>query len=279
MKIHHLRSATFIIELGKEFILVDPMLSKKGELLPFAVLKHKARRNPTVELPGNASELLDKVTHCVITHCQKKHLDHLDNAGEDLLRGKNIPVTCHTSDKQYLVGRGINVVNAISHWKAVDFLGGKITAVPAQHGYGWVHKIMANGIGFHIEMDNEPSIYISGDTVLTSDVKKALRDLKPDIAVVACGYASIDIGKPILMSLEDILEFSRLAPKLVFANHLEALNHCAMTRSHLDESLRWHGLSGKTWMPDDGDSTFVDKECQWPQGANLVPDPAMQQGS
>ncbi len=265
MKIHHLRNATFIIELGKEFIIVDPMLSKKGELLPFAVLKHKARRNPTVELPVNASALLDKVTHCLITHCQKKHLDHLDIAGEKFLRSRNIPVTCHTSDTDYLLKRGMNVVNGISHWTAMGFLGGEITAVPAQHGHGWIHKVMANGIGFHIEMDNEPSIYISGDTVLTDDVKKALHELKPDIAVVACGYASVDVGKPILMSLEEILEFSRLAPKLVFANHLESLNHCRMTRDHLGNSLQQHGLARKTWMPDDGDSTMVGKESQWQQ--------------
>jgi len=263
MQIHHLRNATFIIEAGKEFILVDPMLSKKGALLPFAVIKHKARRNPTVDLPVNAHALLEKVTHCVITHCQKKHLDHLDFAGERLLRAKNIPVTCHTSDEKYLKDRGINVVNAITHWQAADFLGGQITAVPAQHGHGWVHKLMANGIGFHIEFENDPSIYISGDTVLTDDVKNALQELKPDIAVLACGYASIDLGKPILMSLEEILEFSRLAPKLVFANHLEALNHCKMTRGHLSGELFDNNLAEKTWMPNDGESTRVNTQCQW----------------
>lgn len=263
MQIHHLRNATFIIESGKHVILVDPMLSKKGAIVPFAVVKHKARRNPTVELPENAKALLKKVTHCVITHCQKKHLDHLDMAGENFLRKHNIPVTCHNDDKDYLLGRGINVVKAISPWRATGFLGGTITAVPAQHGHGWIHKLMANGIGFHIELENEPSIYISGDTVLTSDVKRALHELRPDIAVVACGYASVDLGKPILMSLEEILEFSRLAPRLVFANHLESLNHCQMTRMHLDNALRQNGLRNKTWMPDDGQSVSVNQESQW----------------
>lgn len=267
MKIHHIRNATFVIEAGKEFILIDPMLSKKNKLLPFAVLKHKAKRNPTVELPDNTEALLSKVTHCLITHCQRKHLDHLDNAGEEFLRERSIPITCSIDDKDYLLKRGLKVTKAIKEWQPSEFLGGKITAIPAQHGHGWVHKIMANGIGFQIELSEEPSIYISGDTVLTNDVKRALTELKPDIAVVASGYASIDIGKPILMSLEEIIEFTQLAPNLVFSNHLESLNHCKMTRSHLRDALQEKSLLEKTWMPDDGDNITAlcpkDQPIKW----------------
>jgi L-ascorbate metabolism protein UlaG (beta-lactamase superfamily) len=35
MKIHHLRNATFVIESGDHYILIDPMLSQKGELPSF----------------------------------------------------------------------------------------------------------------------------------------------------------------------------------------------------------------------------------------------------
>ena len=37
MKIHQLRNATFIIESGSNHILVDPMLSEKGNLPTFTV--------------------------------------------------------------------------------------------------------------------------------------------------------------------------------------------------------------------------------------------------
>jgi L-ascorbate metabolism protein UlaG (beta-lactamase superfamily) len=87
MKIHHLRNATFIIEVGKCHILIDPMLSEKGKLPPFAWFRHKPERNPIVLLPDNAPDILGKVTHCLITHSQKfgikalQHTDHLDPAG------------------------------------------------------------------------------------------------------------------------------------------------------------------------------------------------------
>jgi len=38
MKIHHLRNATFVIESGTHFILIDPMLIEKGKLAPFSII-------------------------------------------------------------------------------------------------------------------------------------------------------------------------------------------------------------------------------------------------
>lgn len=70
MKIHHIRNATFVIETTEQHILIDPMLSDKGALPAFAHFRHTSKRNPTVPLPDNAKELLEKVTHCLITHSQ-----------------------------------------------------------------------------------------------------------------------------------------------------------------------------------------------------------------
>lgn len=260
MKIHHLRSATFIIESGEHFILIDPMLGKKGSLPPFSVIKAKAAKNPTVELPKNAQELLNKVTHCLITHSQTfgikalQHGDHLDAEGERLLCSANIPVATPAKDKSYLEKYGLTVNWGIEDWQSIDFLGGKLTAVPAQHGHGWIHKVMANGVGFFLQLPNEPSIYISGDTVLTDDVKQALMELKPDITVVAAGRAQMDVGQPLLMSTDEVMEFIRLSPNKVIANHMEALNHCAVTRPILKESLRKNELLEKVLIPEDGQS-------------------------
>ncbi|MFA0027685.1 hypothetical protein BCS96_00280 [Vibrio breoganii] len=45
-------------------------------------------------------------------------------------------------------------------------MGGQITAIHAQHGHSWIHKAMANGCGFFLQLPN-----ISGDTVLTPDAE------------------------------------------------------------------------------------------------------------
>jgi len=57
---HHLRNATFIIESQNGaskniFILIDPMLGKKGSIPPFAIFKHKLQKNniPVASLKMN----------------------------------------------------------------------------------------------------------------------------------------------------------------------------------------------------------------------------------
>ncbi|MCL1092758.1 MBL fold metallo-hydrolase [Shewanella kaireitica] len=263
MKIHHLRSATFIIESGENFILVDPMLGAKGTIPPFSVLRFKAQKNPTVDLPTNADNLLNKVTHTILTHSQTfgfkplQHADHLDPAGEQFLVSRSIPVTTPAKDKAYLEKYGITVANGVDDWQTIDFLGGKITAVPAQHGHGWIHKVMANGSGFFVELPNEPSIYISGDTVLTADVRRALTELQPDITVVAAGEAQMDVGQPLLMSTSEILEFVALSPNKVIANHMEALNHCPTDRKTFKRVLEENKLADKVFIPEDGETLSV----------------------
>ena len=77
MKIQQLRNATIILEFGEYRVLVDPMLSPKNALPPLK-LSGGMLRNPTVSLPSQADMALLDVTHCLITHCQKGHFDHLD---------------------------------------------------------------------------------------------------------------------------------------------------------------------------------------------------------
>ncbi len=263
MKLHHIRNATFIIESKNRFILIDPMLSNKAELPPFSVFKHKMQKNPIVELPNNTNDLLSKVTDCLITHSQTfgikalQHLDHLDTRGEDFLKSKNIPITTIKKDEMYLKKYNLNVVEGVEYWDKKSFLDGHITAVPAIHGYGWIHKLMANGAGYFIELEDEPSIYICGDTILTNDVKKAIKDFQPDIVVVAAGNASLDVGQALLMSLDEVIELVKLSPKKIIANHMEALNHCGVTRNILRQKLDEENLTHKVYIPNDGESIVI----------------------
>ena len=264
MKLHHLRNATLVIESGGHHILVDPMLSDKGRLPPFARWRHKPRPNPTVDLPSNARSILERVTYCLITHCRTfgikalQHTDHLDGPGESFLRDGNIPIACRAQDAAYLRRYGLDVRMPLDYGRPQPLLDGAITAIPARHGHGWIRHLMANGAGYYLALPGEPSIYISGDTVLTPAVRHTLTTFKPHIAVVAAGSASLDVGGPILMPLAEILDFVRAAPGKVVAHHLEALNHCPTTRSQLKQALAESGLLSKVAIPADGETlTFT----------------------
>lgn len=251
MKIHQLRNATMVLETADHKILIDPMLSKKSVAPPFTLFRFKPRKNPIVDLPANSDSLLQGITHCLITH---KHPDHIDRVAEKFLREQNIPVTCSQLDEKLFRKKGLNVVQTLDYWQPQGFLGGEITGIPARHGYGFIAGPMGNVMGFHIALPDNPSVYLSSDTIYTSQVKKALSELKPDIAVVASGTAQLDFGQPLLMRVDDIVHFAKDAPGRVICNHLEAVNHCPTTRTGLQARFDNEGLTEKTFIPADGET-------------------------
>ncbi|MFC3185594.1 hypothetical protein ACFOD0_01615 [Shewanella intestini] len=64
----------------------------------------------------------------------------------------------------------------------------------------------------------------------------------------------MDVGQPLLMSADEVMEFIRLSPGQVIANHMDALNHCGTTRKIMNESISKSGLSDKVLIPADGET-------------------------
>ena len=255
MKIHHFRNATMVIETMKDVILVDPMLGRKGTQPTFTFFRFKARKNPIVNLPDACKPTLDRVTHCLITH---KHPDHIDPDAVAYLKANDIPVTCSVKDEKHFRKKGLKVVQTIDYWKKSLFLEGTIEGIPARHGYGFVARPMGNVMGFFIALPDEPSIYLSSDTIYTDAVNKVLKEYKPKISVVAAGTAQLDIFQPLLMHLDDVTKFAKTAQGKVVANHLEAVNHCPTTRTALKERFAREGLSERTFVPEDGEIMVFD---------------------
>jgi len=250
LKIHHLRNATMILETEKDVILIDPMLGDQGIMPPFTLFRHKAKRNPTVPLPKNSKLILEKVTHCLITH---QHPDHIDSKGIEFLIKKNIPVTCGVKDEKAFKKRGLNVVQSLKYWDKQKFLGGTIEGIPAKHGYGFVAKPMGSVIGFYVKLPNQKSIYLSSDTIYTESVDKILKDYKPDISVLACGAAQFDLFKQLIMNVDDIIRFVKNTSGKVIANHMESINHCQLTRKKLKEILIANNLINNVLIPENGE--------------------------
>lgn len=238
-----------VVETEKDVILIDPMLGDQGFMPSFTLFRHKARRNPTVPFPENANLILEKVTHCLITH---QHPDHIDSKGVAFLIKKNIPVTCSIKDTKAFKKRGLNIVQSLKYWEKQQFLGGTIEGIPAKHGYGFVAKPMGNVIGFYLKLPNQKSIYLSSDTIYTTSVDKVLKEYKPDINVLACGTAQFDVFKLLIMNVDDIVKFVKNASGKVIANHMESINHCPLTRNELKEILRKKNLLDNVLVPEDG---------------------------
>jgi len=252
MKITQLRSATVVLEIGAYRILVDPMLAPKDALPPLKFLGQR-QRNPLVDLPAVADAVLESVTHCLITHCQKGHFDHLDRAAKKWLRSKQIPVICTPHDADYLRQRGLNVCPLPEgHQEPQAFLGGKIRTVPCTHGRGLVGLLMEHGVGYFIEMPEEPSLYLSGDTILTPTVRDFLARHQPHVSLVPAGGARFDVGHEIIMGISEVIDLTLALKGTVVANHLEALSHCPVKRTELSLAAKNAGVGDRLRIPEDG---------------------------
>lgn len=253
MRIHQLRNATLIIESGALRILVDPMLAPRHGLPPLC-LRGGWQLNPLVDLPASAEAALASVTHCLITHCRKGHFDHLDRAGVRFLRERQTPVICTAHDAPYLAHRGLRVQPLPrEHQRPSAFLGGQIRTLRCTHGRGWVGRLMEHGVGYFIQLPGEPSLHLCGDTVLSPRLRQFLAEHQLDVCVAPAGGARLDLGSEIIMGLDEVLELTAGLKGQVVANHLQALNHCPVTRSALRIAARQANLSQRLWVPEDGE--------------------------
>ncbi len=259
MKIRQLRNATIIVEFGPNRVLVDPMLAAKGSLPPLRVFGER-QRNPLVDMPECTDAVLQTVTHCLITHCQKGHFDHLDRAAKRWLRETGTPVICTPHDAPYLAQRGLNLQPLPrGHDQPVPLWGGTIRTVPCTHGTGLVGRLMEHGVGYLLEMPGEPSLYLSGDTILTPTVREFVAAHQPGVCVVPAGGARFDIGHEIIMGIDDVIELARLSTGVVVANHLEALSHCPVTREALAVAAHAADVASRLCIPDDGERLDFDE--------------------
>jgi L-ascorbate metabolism protein UlaG (beta-lactamase superfamily) len=251
MQIHFLRHATMVIKINGLSIMVDPMLSLAGAMDPVANAGDD-RRIPLVDLPLDQAALerlllgLDAV---LVTHT---HRDHWDARAVELLP-KALPVICQPSDVEKITVAGFATILPVETqlgWNDLTF-----ARTGGQHGVGEVGQRMAPVSGFIIQAPGSPTIYIAGDTIWCPEVDRALEQFWPDITILNTGSAQFLTGGPITMDAQDVAQVCRAQPGTrVVAVHLEALNHCMLSRAELRSELEALGLLERVLIPVDGET-------------------------
>ena len=237
MRITLIRNATVLLELRGRRLLVDPMLDPAGARPPIEDTANPVR-NPTVELPFPAEQSVDGLDAVLVTHC---HKDHLDDTAERLLP-RDVPVFCQPEDEERLrdVGLDARPIDASLDWNGLT-----LHRVPAQHGFGAVAEALAPVSGFVLD-----ELYIAGDTVWYDGVRETIERFEPRVAVVNAGGAEFLEGGLIVMGADDVREVVSRVPTVVCV-HLEALNHCFLTRAELAAAV-----PGAV-IPRDGETVVV----------------------
>ena len=246
-----IRNATLVIRVGGKQFLVDPMLSQKGAMEP---VQNAARteRIPLVELPFAHEEVVRIIMETdaiLLTHL---HRDHWDEAARTLIP-KSKKIFCQPADEAALRDQGFTNTEAIQEQGI--FGGITIHRTSGLHGRGEVGKAMGEVSGFLLNT-GDVKLYVAGDTIFCREVEDSIARFNPGTIILNAGGAEFLQGGPIIMNAEDAIRVARLAPaSKIICVHMEALNHCLLSRVKLQQALRRAGVSNVI-IPEDGVTVY-----------------------
>lgn len=256
VKIQQIRNATIKVQYAGTTFLIDPMLAKKGAYPGFEGTYNSHLRNPLVELPMPASEVM-KANAVVVTHT---HPDHWDEAAKQSLP-KGMPIFVQNEeDAQSIRKDGFTDVRVLT--ESTEFKGTRLSKTGGLHGddkmmQGELGKLLGAVSGVVFQRPGHKTVYVAGDTVWNRQVEDAIGKYQPDVIILNTGYARVlGFDGSIIMGKEDLYRAYQLAPKAtIIGSHMEAVNHGMQSRKELRDSITKKGMSPKrVLVPADGES-------------------------
>jgi L-ascorbate metabolism protein UlaG (beta-lactamase superfamily) len=255
MHITQIRNATLLVEYAGKTLLIDPLLAERGAYPGFAGTANSHLANPLVDLPVPLATLL-AADAVLVTHL---HMDHWDETARRTLP-RGVPVFAQDeADTRAIRADGFTDVRTLDAHGDTAFDGIRIARTRGQHGSDAVMAAigarMGEVSGIVLRHPDEPTLYIAGDTVWNRHVAAALETYAPDVVVLNCGDAQVPGLGAIIMDLDDLAQVARAAPHAaIVASHLEAVNHCVLSRAAVRAWRDAHGLGSRVRVPDDGET-------------------------
>lgn len=249
MKLKLIRNATLRLDYAGRTILIDPDLGAPASRRSFT----GRAQNPMVPLPEPIEAITAEVDLVIISHL---HADHFDETAKQVLP-KDLPVICQPGQEQVLAEAGFGDVTPVDCYLRLGPI--VLKRHPAQHGTGAVVATMGPVMGLSFEAPGEPTLYWCGDSVLYPPLRDAIAATRPDVIVSHSGGAMWD-GALIIMDAAQTIELASEFPQArVIATHLEALDHCTVSRAELRKAAKEHGIdSRRLLIPADGETLEMD---------------------
>jgi len=257
VQLQHIRNATTKITYADTTFLIDPMLADKGRYPGFENTYRSHLRNPLVDLPAAARDIIADVDAVIVTHT---HLDHWDDAAQELLP-KTLPLFVqNAADAQTIRAQGFTDVRILDD--QAEFGGVTLSKTGGQHGTDRmfanpeVAGFLGEAMGVVFQARDHKSLYLAGDTIWRPEVDQTLAKYKPQVIVLNAGYAQLSgYDGAIIMGKEDVAKAAQAAPDAtIVAVHLDAINHMALSREALARHVEEKGISDRVQILEDGEA-------------------------
>ncbi len=256
VQIQQIRNATAKINYAGKTFLLDPFLAKKGAYPGFEGTFRSNLRNPLVELPMPARDVMKGVDAVIVSHT---HLDHWDG-DKDKIIPRGIPLFAqHEADAKMIRGQGFTDVRILG--ENTVFEGVQLTKTGGQHGTDAMYaksqlaEALGEAMGIVFQAPGSKTVYVVGDTLWRSEVDQTLAKFKPDVIILNAGDARmVGYTGSIIMGKDDVLHAYQAAPNaIIIASHMDAINHMTLSRKELREHVQQHGIQDRVRIPADGE--------------------------
>ncbi|MBQ7617361.1 MAG: MBL fold metallo-hydrolase [Desulfovibrio sp.] len=262
MKIKQIRNATLKITFAGQTFLTDPWLADQGAMGTFAKGSYrspKAEQNniamPICALPFPREEILKGVDAYLITHVHPDHLDLTPDGKVGPYLERSVPSFVQNSeDAKVLCDSGFTDVNVL--YEDSHFGPCQILPTPARHGT----KIPCGPAkGIILKAQNEPTLYLAGDTIWYSAIHKTILAHKPKVIVLNACAATLENFGRLIMDDADVEAVYHACPQAkIIISHLDNVAHAFLDRSSMREALQKRGLLERVYLPNDGESYTFD---------------------
>ena len=253
----HVRNATAKISYAGSVFLVDPFLAEKGAYPGFEGSPNSEKRIPLIDMAEPVEAVIKGVDAIILTHT---HLDHWDPAAQKILP-KDIPFFVQNAgDARTIREQGFTNVMVVG--KNTPFEKVRISKTGGQHGTDKMYsiplmaEIAGDAMGFVLQAEDCPVLYVMGDTIWNSYVDLALEQYKPNIVVMNAGYAMINgFEGSLIMGKDDVLHaYKTLSPETkIIAVHMDAVNHTTVSSNEMRDFVEKNSMKNHVLIPHEGE--------------------------
>lgn len=247
LPVRTLGGPTALFEYGGLRFLTDPTFDPPGDY-PNPGRPLLTKTAPSAADPAD----LGRIDVVLLSH--DEHADNLDRAGRALLA--EVPLTLTTPAGEGRLGGG---AKGLADWESVELErpggGGTVTVtgVPAVHGPGThdeVVPITGQVVGFVLQGDALPTVYVSGDNASLDAVRQiAARFGAVDTAVLFAGAPRFPVlfdGEPLVLDSAGAAEAARiLGARHVVPVHCDSWAHFTEGREDVVKAFTVAGIADR----------------------------------